>query len=328
MTRNLFILAMISVFVFRAPAAAAQAPEGQPLLTLREVEQLVKRNRKNLAPVAAVVEERGVDFDVDDKIAKKLRKAGATEDLLAKIWQAGPTAKASLRAMLTTAAGVQLQASPQEAKDFHELQNTSDPDRQLALVAQFEKTYPESELMSYAYTSAAKAWQMKGDLDKMLEYGEKSLKLDPDNVYSLVLVALTLPQPRMLQGPPAEASKRLADAETYSSRAIQLIDQLPPPTPDSPISGEMKTALLADAHFARGMAHLMRDDFAKAVEDLNQAIFLKPSAQYYFRLGEAHQRQGKNGEAIKAFGMAAQLGEGTVLKAYAEKRLEELKRLQ
>jgi tetratricopeptide (TPR) repeat protein len=328
MTRNLFIAAMISVFLSAVPIAGAQAQGEQPPLTEREVERLIKRNKKDLAPVVALVEERGVDFDVDDKVARKFRRAGVSEDVLAKIWQAGPTAKASLRAMLTTAAGVQLQATPQEAKDFHELQNVSDPDRQLALVAQFEKTYPDSELMSYAYTSAAKAWQMKGDLDKLLEYGEKSLKLDPDNVYSLVLVALTLPQPRMLQGAPVESNKRLAEAETYATRAIQLIDQLPPPTPDSPISGEMKTALLADAHFARGMAHLMRDDFAKAVEDLNQAIFLKPSAQYFFRLGEAHQRHGNNGEAMKAFGMAAQLGEGTVLKAYAEKRLEELKRLQ
>jgi tetratricopeptide (TPR) repeat protein len=132
----------------------------------------------------------------------------------------------------------------------------------------------------------------------------------------------------MLQGTPAENDKHLAEAETYATRAIQLIDQLPPPTSGSPISGELKTALLADAHFARAMAHLMRDDFPKALEDFKQAIFLKPDAQYFFRLGEAQQRQGDMAGAIEAFGMAAKLGEGTVLKAYAEKRLAELKKLQ
>lgn len=328
MTRIFLMAGIISVFLSGGPSASAQTDQEQPLLTLKEVERLIKQNKKNLAPVAQIVEERGVDFDVDDKIARKLRKAGVTEDVLAKIWQAGPTAKAALRAMLTTAAGIQLQASPQEAKDFHELQSTSDPDRQLALVAQFEKTYPESELMSYAYTSAARAWQAKGDFERLLEYGEKSLKLDPDNVYSLVLVSLVLPQPRMLQGTPAENDKRLAEAETYATRAVTLIDRLPPPTSGSPISAEMKTALLADAHFARGMAHMMRDDFPKAVEDFNQAIFLEPSPQYYFRLGEAQQKQGNTAGAIEAFSMAAKLGEGTVLKAYAEKRLAELKKLQ
>jgi tetratricopeptide (TPR) repeat protein len=298
-------------------------------LTQDEVRNLIKKNKNNQDVVFKAVDKRGVAFDLNRDIEKKLRKVGADDIMLQAIWKAGPTARTAKTSSLTSLSGAQLHATYEEGMGYQTLENELDPDRRLSMVAEFERRFPESQLMSYVYTQAAKAYQQKGDLDKLLEYGEKSLKLDPDNLFSLLMVAITLPQPRMLQGSGLDATQRLSLAETYANHALKLIDGVPSQPNETPEQLQKRKASLAsDAHTALAMVCMERDQTEKAAEELKTAISLteKPNAQLYFRLGEVYANEGKKREAIEAFTKASELGRGTVLQQYAAERIAALKK--
>src|SRR3981081_2766829 len=195
-------------------------------MTLDEVIKLIKQGKKDPHQVASASAGRGVDFDLDEKTEKKLRKAGADDELLPEIWKVTPSGKAHMQALMTTPSGVDVQASPAEALALQDIQNESDFDRRLRMVDDFEKKFPTSPLLSYVYTAAAKAYQDKGALDQTVAAARKSLKLDPDNTFSLIIVALVLPQPKELLGSANEVKERLQEAHADANRALTLLQKL------------------------------------------------------------------------------------------------------
>jgi tetratricopeptide (TPR) repeat protein len=195
------------------------------------------------------------------------------------------------------------------------------------MVEEFAGRFPDSQLLSYVYYQAAKAYQQKGDLNRLVEYAEKSLKLDPNNILSMLLLAIVLPQPRMLQAGPEVASQRLSAADSYANRALKVIAALPKSDTETEEQFQNRKASLAsDAHTALAMVCMNRDDTGKAIEEFNTAISLavKPNPQLYFRLGEVYANVGKKAEAIEAFSKASELGRGTAVQKYAQDRIQEL----
>jgi tetratricopeptide (TPR) repeat protein len=303
--------------------------EQQPPLSQGEVINLLKKNKGNLDAVYKILDERGVDFDLDRKIEKKMRNAGADDDMLQAIWKAGPTSRNTKSATLTSSSGVPLHAKYEEAMGYKTMENELDPDKRLRMVEEFEQRFPNSELMSSVYALAAKAYREKGDLNKLVEYGEKSLKLDPNNLFSLLMVAIALPQPRMLESNPEQTTQRLATAEEYANRALKLIAGLPAkPNENDEQLKKRKDTLASDAHTALALVYMERDESAKAIDEFKTAISLSqtPNPQLYFRLGEVYASSGKTDEALEAFTKASELGRGTVLQQYAEQRIAELKK--
>jgi len=298
-------------------------------LTQDEVRDLLKKNAKDPDTVYKALDERGVDFDLDPKIERKMRAAGADDTLLQAIWKAGPTGRNSKSATLTSSSGVPLHANFEEAMGYKTLENELDPDRRLRMVAEFERRFPASELLSSVYAQAAKAYQQKGDLNGVVEYGQRSLKLDANNLYSLLMVAIVLPQPRMLQGTAEQTTQQLATAEAYAGHALSLIAALPSqPNEAGEQLQKRKDTLASDAHTALATVYMERDETDKAIDHFKTAIALSPAPnpQLYFRLGEVYAHSGKNPEAVEAFTKAAELGRGTPLQQYAEQRLAQLKK--
>src|SRR6202022_3748538 len=89
--RKLGIVVLLSgIFAYPQEASPQQksppsqkAAQSAPVpLTLDEVIKLIKQNKKDSQHVASVIAGRGVDFDLDEKTEKKLRKAGADDQLL------------------------------------------------------------------------------------------------------------------------------------------------------------------------------------------------------------------------------------------------------
>ena len=72
--------------------------------------------------------ERGVDFDLDRKIEKKMRNAGAGDDMLKAIWKAKPTGRNEKTATLTSSNGVPLHTKNEEAMSYKTMEDESDPD--------------------------------------------------------------------------------------------------------------------------------------------------------------------------------------------------------
>src|SRR2546422_6024495 len=131
-----------------------------------------------------------------------------------------------------------------QAQAFQEIQSELDPDKQIQLVNDFEKKYPDSKGLPFAYLVAADAYRQKGEVERVVEYGEKSIKLKDDNPVALLLVASVLPEPQSLRGNDLDKEKKLSEAEEYANRAIKLIDQIP------------KAANLTDEQFQKSKSQL------------------------------------------------------------------------
>jgi len=197
-------------------------------------------------------------------------------------------------------------------------------------------------MLSYADMFAASAYQLKGDVEKSIEYGEKSIKLKPDNLMTLIILADLLPTPQAMKGASAtDKDKRLAEAEKNANDALQMIasPQFPmqPNVTDDQLK-KRKDALSSDLHSALGMVHLQRssegltgpdkEELGKAEQEYKTATATaeKPNPQDYFRLGEAYSMDGKVDEAIDAFTKASQTGQGGPIQTYADQKIEDLKK--
>jgi len=308
-------------------ASAPQATTPASPLTLDEVLRLLRQARNEPQAAASNIAERGVAFDLDEKTGKKLRKAGADDDMMAAIWKVTPSGKAHMRALLTSPSGVEIQASATEALALQEIQNEKAPDARLRLIDGFEKKFPKSPLLSYVYTEAAKAEQQNGAFPEAVEYGRKSLKLDPENTFSLIIMALVLPQPKMLKGTPSEVQALLSEAAADANRALALLEKLqkrPDETDEQFVA--RKGSLAAEAHFALGMDEMQWDQFDKAVTDYQAAISStsKPTFQYYYRLAEAYASEGRVSDALAALQKASELARGTPMQKIADDFTAEL----
>jgi tetratricopeptide (TPR) repeat protein len=330
-------IALLLGGMFAHPLETSSAQQSSPSgkatpsvapLSLDEVIRLIKQNKKDPHRVVSAIADRGVDFELDEKTEKKLRKAGADDQLLPEIWKVTPKGKANMQALLTTPSGVQVQASPTEAFALRDIQNESYPGRRLQMADEFEKKFPNSPLLSYADTSAAKAHQDKGDLDGAVAAARKSLKLDPDNTFSLVILALVLPTRQELQGSPNEVRQKLQETETDANRALALLEKLKPwPDETDEQFKQRKGSLAADAHFALGMAATQEDHYDDALTQYKIAISStsKPTFQYYYRLAEAYASVGQVPQAIDTLQKASELARGTPMQKYADDFMAELK---
>lgn len=308
--------------------ASTQSPTASPpaSLTLDEVLGLIKDNKKDERSAASTISARGVVFDLEAHTEKKLRKAGANDDLMAQIWQATPSAKAHMRALLTTPSGVVLQASAGETLALNDIQTEKSADARIRLVDAFEKKFPNSPLLSYVEAEGAKADQEKGNYPDAVSYGRRSLKLDPDNTFSLVIMALVLPQPTAA-GSTTEIPAMLSEAAADANRALTLLPKLllrPDETDDQ--FQARKDSLTADAHFALGMVAMQLDQFHRAAEEYQSAVAStkKPTFQYYYRLAEAEASEGEISEAIGSLHKASELARGTSMQKYADDFIVEL----
>jgi len=310
--------------------------QGPVPLTEKEVTKEIKS-----APAETVikeVKERGVDFDMTPDIEKKLRKAKATDEVVEAVRKAGPKVRAQTAKMFMGAgqAGA-LEIPKEQVQAFEAIKGELDPDKAIALVQDFATKYPDSQLLSYVYSFGANGYQQKGDVDKAVEYTAKGLKAKPDNLMCLIMSLGMLPQPQYLNNHEADRDKILQEAQSEASRALQLISQIPK-QPNETDAGYQKrlAAVASPVHASLGMVHLDlasealagpdKDELAKAEQEFKTAVTTdRPDPTDYYRLGEVYKLEGKLDDAIGAFTKASEIGQGTMIKAYADRQIEGLK---
>lgn len=230
--------------------------------------------------------------------------------------------------------------SPAETQAYEAIEKELDPDKQLQLVQSFEKQFPKSVLLSDVYFMAGGAAERKNDVPDALKYGEESLKLQPDNLRSLILVAGLLPLPQALQGTDDQKEQQLTAAEDDANRALQLLPNITRQAniPEDQFDRGKKT-IEAQLHSALGMAHLEKAiltpgtpspaELSQAEQEYKAAVTSpQPEAQDYYRLGEVCTRESKWDDAINAFTQAAQLGQGTMIQKYADDMIQKAKAQQ
>jgi tetratricopeptide (TPR) repeat protein len=317
------------------PKSQAQGPVA---MTEKEVTKEIKSGPAE--KVIQDVKQRGVDFDMTPEIEKRLRKAKATDEQVEAVKQAGPKARAQAAKLALATAQAGPQGVPKEqGQAYDAIRGELDPDKCIALSNDFAKKYPDSTRLSYVYSFEANAYQQKGDVDKVVELTQESLKLKPDNIMSLVMMVGMMPQPQYLKNHEADRDKILQQAESEGNRALQLLATIPKQANETDADHQKRVAeISSQVHASLGMVHLERAteplsgvdkaELAKAEQEFTTAVTMTDhgNPQDYYRLGEAYSMDGKLNEALQAFTNASQAGQGTMLKAYADKRIADLKK--
>lgn len=319
-------LVTFTAFLVLTAGILSAQETSQHLMNVDEVYHLIKKEKKHPDVIEKAVHDQGVDFDLNRDIEARMRKAGADDAILQAIWAAGPTIRNFKGAVLTSATGAPLTSTYKEAMGYKTLEQELDPDTKIRMAMEFAQTFPKSALLSYVFTQAAEAFEKKGDYTNAAKTGRKSLELDPNNTYSLLIVATSLSEPSMSRNA-TDGAHLLLEAKTDAQRALELLPQLPARKDETPEQlTARKGGLASDARAALGAVAMQLGDLDEAISEFKQAIALSPTPQapMYFRLGEIYSNAGKKAEAIEAFSKAAELGKGTVIETYANQSLQQL----
>jgi tetratricopeptide (TPR) repeat protein len=299
------------------------------------------------------LQKRGVDFEMNADIEKRLRKAKATDQVVQAVTSAGPKERAAAAQTTAMASGALL-LTAEEQSEFTALQTELDPDKAISLAEAYVQKYPKSNGLSFVYAFEAGAYQMKANdaemkadaaettkmITKVVEYLEKSLELKKDNPMSLLMACSIIPTPQYIKAHQADEEKQLTQAEAYCNDATKAVGDLKKPEKEQDADfARRKAGYVAGIHANLGMIHLDRatlalmgldkEELAKAEQEYRQAVSLtdRPDPSSYYRLGEACRLQGKWDEAIAAFTKASELGQGAV-KQYAEQQIDLVKKLK
>src|SRR5262250_2104842 len=89
---------------------------------------------------------------------------------------------------LVSLANAQVQAGSPEDKAFQKIDAENSADGKIVLLLDFEKQFPQSKALREAYLQILQIYQEKNDQAKIIEYGEKTIKIDPNNIIALLTV--------------------------------------------------------------------------------------------------------------------------------------------
>jgi tetratricopeptide (TPR) repeat protein len=176
------------------------------------------------------------------------------------------------------------------------------------LTQKFLSEHPNSELRANAYEYQLLACRELNDFECMLRAGDRILPLLPDNLTTLVTLALAIPN--ATAGRP-DAAALLARSEDYARRALDVIERKQIPRQISYREWKQyRASLAAQAHEALGHVAMKRGRTADAITEFEAAVQLEPSpaGRSFFRLGVAYASAGRAKSAREALKKAAELG--------------------
>ena len=330
-------LLLASALFAQLPTGPATAPTPSVAQgPMNEKEVITELKKDGAAQLAKDLGARGVDFEMNPDIEKRLRKAKATDDVVKAVTAAGPKERAAAIKTEAAATGAMV-LPPEEAAEFKAVETELDPDKAIALAEAYIQKYPKSTALTYIYAFEGNAYENKNDAAKIVEYAEKSIALKPDNLMSLLEAAYAIPQPQYTRLHGSDEESQLDKAESYAKDAIKAVDKLKqlPNEQDADFTSR-KADYLASAHGDLGMIHLDRAqlglmsldtaELAKSVDEfkLSTTLTKHPVGTDYYRMGEAFKLLGKYDDAIAAFTKAGAVGP-PVLKQYADQQIAALK---
>jgi tetratricopeptide (TPR) repeat protein len=185
---------------------------------------------------------------------------------------------------------------------------SSDLPKKIQAGEEFLKKYPDSRYNPPILGALTAAYLQSGDLQKMREYGEKAVALQPNDVSTLAILGQSLS--RGARG--ADAAQMLTKAGQYSKQAIEITPTLPKPdgmTDETFTAAKNQT--LSMAHSGLGLVYLKRGKSAEAITELEQSLKLDPSPTpdpvNYYLLGLSNKNESHFEDAVAAFNRCAAL---------------------
>jgi len=111
----------------------------------------------------------------------------------------------------------QIKAGSPEDKAFTKIEQETNLDAKLALLLEYEKQFPQSNVLPAIYRMLEEAYQQKNDTAKVVEVGERAIKYNPEDVDALVNVSYILG---------IKQRQQLDKAAAYAQRALDAVAKL------------------------------------------------------------------------------------------------------
>jgi tetratricopeptide (TPR) repeat protein len=184
---------------------------------------------------------------------------------------------------------------------FAKLSSETDPAKIVSMLDEYTKFVDDPETRPLIYDRYMRAYLRLENRAKVLEYADKALALNADNVEFIVMtVSAYLSKPMELETAMAQAQKAVAVADALDSK--------PKPAALSEEQwAKQKVQWKSLAYSTRGLVELQKDEtIDTAVADLEKARdFLPADPLVEYRLGIAYWKSKKIDEAIAALARSA-----------------------
>jgi hypothetical protein len=115
-----------------------------------------------------------------------------------------------------SSAYAQLVAGSPEDKAFEKILAEANPDAKATLLLDYEKQFPQSKVLPDIYGMLMEVYRQKNDTAKVIEFGEKVIKIDQNNVTALMAVSRNYSLER----------KNLEVAVQYAQRAVESVAKM------------------------------------------------------------------------------------------------------
>ena len=119
---------------------------------------------------------------------------------------------------LVSVAHAQVIAGSPEDKAFQKIDSENNVDTKITLLVDFEKQFSTSKAVREAYLQLIQIYQQKNDQNKVIEYCEKAIKIDPNNLVAL----LTATRAYSLDGKNASLDRAIQ----YGQKAVDEITKM------------------------------------------------------------------------------------------------------
>ena len=117
---------------------------------------------------------------------------------------------------VVSTAHAQLIAGSPEDRAFQKIDAENNVDAKAALLLEFEKEFPQSKVLRDVYLMLMQIYQEKNDTAKIIEFGEKTIRVDADNLTALMTVCRTYSLER----------RNLDRAVQYAERAVSVAGKM------------------------------------------------------------------------------------------------------
>src|SRR5271165_4931547 len=167
---------------------------------------------------------------------------------------------------------------------------------------EFLQKYPQGRYRAEIYSWQVQLYLNQGQIDKMEAAGDKELEITPNDPLTLAIIGSTLP--RAMNSSTPEPQKRLAKAEQYCQKALDLLPTIPKleSLTDAQFQ-QAKNQVSAMAYSGLGTVAFRRGKFAEAIPNFEQA--LKVDTQQdpvnYYLLGICDEKASHFDDAVTAF---------------------------
>jgi tetratricopeptide (TPR) repeat protein len=141
----------------------------------------------------------------------------------------------------------------------------------------------DNKLKHYAWANAMVAAQNLNDLDKVINYGEKVLTIDANDLNALITLSGVIPA----KLPTADDAKKAAldKAEGYANKALTGVQGMIAKA-DAATKAQL-VPIEGNLYSTRGLIHYTRQDYPKSIAEYEQALQRTPKdevARFYLGL--------------------------------------------